>query len=1043
MKNLALPVLLALVSHITLGQIPAITSFSPASGPIGTTVTITGNNFSSTADDNIVYFGATKAMVSAATPTSLTVKVPLGATHHPISVAVNLLVAYSQLPFIVAYSDGGANFDAASFATPINIPGSAFGTAFDIDGNKKVDLLYSLFADDLINVYENATNGGTITFAPLWDQFGASINPQSIKYADLNGDGRLDIMVTSPTQNRIYIYTNVSDPGFSLFYSPVVLVTGTEPRKIGVGDLNNDGKPDIICTNSASHNVSVFKNTSASGVISFDTKQDFATATIPDGIAVGDLSGDGKPDVAVASGGGYLSVLVNSTTTGTITFEPKSDIVVGSIFGIDIGDIDNDGKADLVVCNQGSEVIVFRNTGTTSLSFSTGTSLAATFPSGVILSDLNADGKPDIVITNHSATGGVSVAKNNSTPGFISFASFVTYAVGAGPVTVVAADWDNDGLTDLASFNLLADNISILKNTLNINTTLPQCPQLLSPANGATNINNRLQQQFTWRKAANATGYRVRVIQQSGGYTEVNTTDTTYFFNLLPGTNYTWNVTPLNMADPSLTCPGFSFSTCASAPNTVVITEVGPTTVCRTDSVKIIANSSTNVQWFYYDVPLAGATSNLIQAKWPGNYTLRVLNAGCYSDPSNIVTVTHLPTPVKPSLTPGNDTAFCDGKSVTLTSSINVNNQWFNASTLLAGANGVTYSTSQAGSYYVRVSNSSSGCYNFSDTVEVSILPLPPTAAITPNGNTTICTGESTLLSSSFSNGNQWYKDGILIPGAINQQYSATATGSYTIKRINSATGCESAASPAVAITVNTPPPTPVATAVSGTSFCNGDSAKLRSSLAAGNQWYKNNVLIAGATSQEYFAKEAAAFTIKAAQLGCTSSESNVINTTVQALPAKPVVTSNGLSVSTTAGFTGYQWFFNNAIIAGATAPQYNSTQNGLYKVEVLGANGCKNISDNFNYITTGLNDVTLQGYSIQLYPNPVIDDLTLKVSQGFSSNGTVTVNITDATGRPVKTQSLKNGINTISLKHVAAGSYWILLKNGRTEKAVRILKIN
>jgi hypothetical protein len=60
---------------------PVITSFSPTSGPVGTTVTITGNSFSTTPANNIVFFGAVKATVTASTATLLTVTAPAGATY--------------------------------------------------------------------------------------------------------------------------------------------------------------------------------------------------------------------------------------------------------------------------------------------------------------------------------------------------------------------------------------------------------------------------------------------------------------------------------------------------------------------------------------------------------------------------------------------------------------------------------------------------------------------------------------------------------------------------------------------------------------------------------------------------------------------------------------------------------------------------------------------------------------------------------------------------------------------------------------------------
>ena len=87
---------------------PTINSFAPASGPAGTSVTISGTNFSATPASNIVFFGAVRANVTAATVSSLTATVPAGATYQPISVTVNNLTGYSSKPFILTFP-GGSN----------------------------------------------------------------------------------------------------------------------------------------------------------------------------------------------------------------------------------------------------------------------------------------------------------------------------------------------------------------------------------------------------------------------------------------------------------------------------------------------------------------------------------------------------------------------------------------------------------------------------------------------------------------------------------------------------------------------------------------------------------------------------------------------------------------------------------------------------------------------------------------------------------------------------------------------------------------------
>src|SRR5689334_18951499 len=95
--------IICLVCCYTVFAQPVITSFTPASGPIGTVVTITGQNFDPNPANNIVYFGPVKAIVSSATATSLSVTVPQSAMYVPIAVTVNGLTAYSNKSFVVTF----------------------------------------------------------------------------------------------------------------------------------------------------------------------------------------------------------------------------------------------------------------------------------------------------------------------------------------------------------------------------------------------------------------------------------------------------------------------------------------------------------------------------------------------------------------------------------------------------------------------------------------------------------------------------------------------------------------------------------------------------------------------------------------------------------------------------------------------------------------------------------------------------------------------------------------------------------------------------
>src|ERR1700760_820742 len=84
---------------------PVITGFTPQSGPVGTTVTISGSNFDATPANNIVFFGSVKATITAASSTSLTVTVPPGISFQPLTVTTGGLTAFSNQPFITTFTD--------------------------------------------------------------------------------------------------------------------------------------------------------------------------------------------------------------------------------------------------------------------------------------------------------------------------------------------------------------------------------------------------------------------------------------------------------------------------------------------------------------------------------------------------------------------------------------------------------------------------------------------------------------------------------------------------------------------------------------------------------------------------------------------------------------------------------------------------------------------------------------------------------------------------------------------------------------------------
>src|ERR1035437_2022518 len=206
------------------------------------------------------------------------------------------------------------------------------------------------------------------------------------------------------------------------------------------------------------------------------------------------------------------------------------------------------------------------------------------------------------------------------------------------------------------------------------------------------------------------------------------------------------------------------------------------------------------------------------------------------------------------------------------------------------------------------------------------------TPTITAGGPTTFCTGGSVNLTSSPGTTYLWSN------GPTTQIINVTTAGSYTLK-VTNASGCQSAASAAIIVTVNALPATPTITAGGPTTFCTGGNVTLTSSAGTSYLWST------GATTASINATTAGSYTVKVKNAnGCQSTASAATAVTVNALPATPTITASGplifcsggsVTLTSSAGTT-YLWS------TSATTASTNITTAGSYTVQVSNANGCQ-----------------------------------------------------------------------------------------------------
>jgi hypothetical protein len=465
---------------------PAISVINPVYGKIGDTIGISGANFDPVPANNIVYFGATRAVVAQSAADSLVVMVPVGATFMPVSVgnASTGLCGYSAQAFMPSFNNVPASYGGgfwpqckylATRKTPLSL------TIEDFDGDGKPDLAVVNANDGTVSVFRNISSTGSTSpgsFATKVD-FATGMTPCGIRSADIDGDGMPDLIIVNAESNTLSVLRNTTTCGTidsSSFAAKVDFPTGSYPTCVAVGDLDGDGKIDLAITNYSDNTLTLLRNTSNAGNI---TTGSFAPAVVlptesnPESIAIGNLDSDSKPELIVANNGANtVSVFGNTCTVGNLTisgFATKVDFATGlGPIDVAIADVDGDGRPDIAVVNNVSNTIsLLRNTGSGSINpgslcakvdFETGMA-----PRSIAIGDINGDNKPDLAVTN-SSSGTVSIYCGTGTAGGISsfsLAAKTDWTTGTNPFGAAVGDLDGDGRPDLAVANNGSDSVSV------------------------------------------------------------------------------------------------------------------------------------------------------------------------------------------------------------------------------------------------------------------------------------------------------------------------------------------------------------------------------------------------------------------------------------------------------------------------------------------------------------------------------------------------------------------------------------------------------
>lgn len=387
---------------------------------------------------------------------------------------------------------------------------------------------------------------------------------------------------------------------------------------------------------------------------------------------------------------------------------------------------------------------------------------------------------------------------------------------------------------------------------------------------------------------------------------------------------------------------------------------VSDSSICPGESIQFTNTTPgtlTSRKWYFTGGSPATSTGNnpTVTYTTPGTYPVALVTTSVSGTDSTIknayITVNN---PPQATTTAGGNTTFCSGGSVVLSANTGAGQtyQWKKNTANISGATAANYTAKTTGTYYVTITNSF-GCTNTSSGLAVTVNPKP-TAILSAGGATTVCPGDSVVLTASQASGYTytWKKNLTTIAGATISTYAAKASADYKVV-VTNGFGC-SKTSNIIPVVVNTPKAT--VTVQGSSSVCNGNGVILKANTGAGlsYQWKIGSTNINGATDSMYVAYTSGSYKVKVTN-SCGTSTSAASVVTINPLPVVniaangPTTFCSGGSVTfITSGDPGltYVWKRNGVDIAGATGSSYMTGTSGTYSVVATNSFGCTSTSN-------------------------------------------------------------------------------------------------
>ncbi len=352
---------------------------------------------------------------------------------------------------------GAAHAQCPAFTFALNYPAGAtprWVTIADLDGDGRPDLVVANQSSDSVSVLLGKPDG---TFAAAVNYVESGTSPLSVAAGDVNGDGKVDLVIGDCNSNLLSVRFGSSNGTFS---GPAHIgnLGGQCPFPVKLADLSGDGKLDIVYIVGTSVGVFIGNGQGAFGLPTL-----YPAGASPASIAVADFNGDGKNDLAVGNGSGTnVSVLINN---GNGTFAPAVSYPTDGheVRTVIAADFNGDGKIDLAAGNGGD------NTVATLLGNGNGTfgnprlATVAGSPWSLAATDFNGDGRLDLIAVN--VFRDITLLPGNGDGSFQPRSDFLA---GESPRDIAVADFNGDAKPDLAVANGDVGNPQSAKNYVSI-----------------------------------------------------------------------------------------------------------------------------------------------------------------------------------------------------------------------------------------------------------------------------------------------------------------------------------------------------------------------------------------------------------------------------------------------------------------------------------------------------------------------------------------------------------------------------------------------